>query len=285
MRLDAKASRRVHNEGAGASRGEGAVGASGGSSGCVAGRSNGGSNSLKKEGALRVLALATAALALATWMPGESAFAQENPAGISRAYTIPTSDLVFEGSLALPAGVRVEFFAREGALTLFQPENGKDNERFGFILTLDREGAFGPRDETVIVQRFKIEDHPAGGEGMYGMPPIGGSIGETILVPGELGTIEVIVSGTHFEEFKDQRVITTLWQEVRRNAHALDEFEGDLYPVYGPCALSRLEHIGGEKICSTRLMLRTDDPEAWRGVGQATVESTIAEAEPESRDN
>jgi hypothetical protein len=186
------------------------------------------------------------------------------------AFAIPSSDLVFSGVLTLN-GIDVEFGAREGALILVDTPD--DPLSLGLVLTLDRDGRFGSKKESVLVHAWRIEPNPAGGESMThidlnGEEPggaTGGAYGERITLEGKLGedepklgAVDVVVSSDHFEDFHDAGLVTALWEAARRDQNAFRGLYHQLYAIYGPGA-GACTLCNEILVCSTSLRSCADD--------------------------
>jgi hypothetical protein len=170
----------------------------------------------------------------------------------SRAFAIPSSDLVFDGTLSLSSGATVKFSAREGSFVLIDSSpDDSSGTQLGIVLTMDRTVQLGETAKRVVVHTWRIEPNPAGGDTASRLGIAAAKYGEAVSVGSGGEAMQVTVHSDHFEDFKDGLLVTALWKAVRKDSNALDGLYDELYTLYGPTAQTCI-------ICEGVLVCGTD---------------------------
>jgi len=174
------------------------------------------------------------------------------PPYATRAFAIPRSNLVFDGSLTLESGDKVKFSAREGAMIMIEPTSSGWVGQIGLVLGLDRSAKDGSA-RRVCVSPSKIELDSAGGDLTTPQPQECGRYGEVIAVNVDGYDLQLSVTRDWLGSFQDAGVVTWLWEVLLRNPKALEGMYEKVYSQYGPRAQDcRLCY--GALICSTDIV-------------------------------
>lgn len=173
-----------------------------------------------------------------------------NAQNTSRAFAIPSSDLVFHGELTLPSGKEVQFSSREGAFLLVDPTPEDPEGRLGIILTLDRTGEFARTDKAIVAHPWRVTPNPAGGETMERMNVVGAPYDDEVVVESDLGVFKLTVRADELKDFSDGMLVTRLWEAIREDAKAYEGLYDELYSLYGPTSQA-CQICDGTLVCAT----------------------------------
>lgn len=184
------------------------------------------------------------------------------------AFTLPSSDLVFEVTATFPPAKgpgaasavdrnprRVSFEAREGALVVFDPTPGDLEGRIGVALTRDRDRTGpGAVHRAFVVHTYRVERDPEGGERMTVLRPLSRALyGQKARVKFANIDYSITVKDDRYGQFDDQSLLHDLTSALERDPNALSGIYDLVYSLYGPTA-SGCCLVDGIWVCATNIV-------------------------------